>query len=194
VTDPIDSVVYVRVDGDDACLGSVLGASAVLVAGHCLLDDASRPLAPSRVLVVDQANARFSVRSVAVLDPNGAGESVQDFVGRDLGILRIQGDLGARAAPLEVEDHAGLWAVTGLGGELEVTRVAPRAMERDQIFTAPVTCDGDSGGPLFDDRGAIVGVASWRTPGRCGTGASVFTRTLPHLAWIRSVTSEGRSD
>jgi hypothetical protein len=85
VTDRIDSVVYVRADEDDACLGSVLGAGAVLVASHRLLDDVSSTTSPrrrgeaarpSRVLVVDRANARFSVRSVEVLDPNGTGATV----------------------------------------------------------------------------------------------------------------------
>lgn len=49
------------------------------------------------------------------------------------------------------------------------------------------TCMGDSGGPLINQIGAVVGVVSWGVP--CGTASpDVFARTFPHLNFISGTT------
>lgn len=46
-------------------------------------------------------------------------------------------------------------------------------------------CGGDSGGPIVNNQGEVVGVASW-TVRPCGSHPTVFKRVAHHLEWIQS--------
>jgi len=58
------------------------------------------------------------------------------------------------------------------------------------LYARAATCGGDSGGPLFEDLDRLIAVASWRSPGPCGTGTSVFTRTDTYQPWIEKAVRE----
>ena len=53
------------------------------------------------------------------------------------------------------------------------------------------TCRGDSGGPVIDEMGNIIGVVSWGKSRCLGDGQpGVYTRVASYAQWIDSVISE----
>jgi len=67
----------------------------------------------------------------------------------------------------------------GLDGVLRVATTRVRAVRGAVLAADPVTCAGDSGGPLLDAQGRLAGVLSGAV-GRCGEGESRYT--LIHAA------------
>ncbi len=58
-----------------------------------------------------------------------------------------------------------------------------------ELLTGESTCFGDSGGPLFDSTGSIVGVTSRGIDDSCIDRPSVFSDTATHAALIRTAFS-----
>ena len=176
------AVVRIEVDDVPVCMGTVVDDGWVLTARHCVT-------APDRVTVlasrlrVRNGDSVFVVDEVSVqalgheFDRHDQLE-VQDLAGADIALVRVP----SLVASLQVaNDVSGeLFAL----GSQQLRRVAVLSIEERQVFTTGLTCQGDSGGPLFDAQRRVVGVASWRTPGACGTGTSVFTRVSAHRGWI----------
>lgn len=68
------------------------------------------------------------------------------------------------------------------------------AVESLTVYVDGATCPRDSGEPLLTTAGALLGVASWRTQGACGTGLSAFTRVEPRAAWVQDIRGRRRVD
>jgi hypothetical protein len=84
-------------------------------------------------------------------------------------------DLGPAPRPGDAMIAAGFGLdERGADGVLRAATTRVRAVSGDVASTDPVTCDGDSGGPLLDRDGAVVGVLSGAV-GACGAGESRYT-------------------
>jgi hypothetical protein len=68
----------------------------------------------------------------------------------------------------------------------------PYDVPAGDLSTGESTCLGDSGGPLFDEGGSIVGVTSRGIDGECVDRPSVFASVAAHVALIeRAATAAG---
>jgi hypothetical protein len=65
----------------------------------------------------------------------------------------------------------------------------PVDVKPGELLTGESTCYGDSGGPLFDDKGSIVGVTSRGIDDLCVDRPSVFSDTATHAALLRTAFS-----
>ena len=175
------AIVHIDVDDAPTCLGSAVAPEWVLTARHCVTDDAYRPLEAGR-LRIRHGNRALVAQAVHLqpLDQHHKHNALADLAGEDIALLHVP-DLMA-ANTLALADEVAPTAFAVVSGQLQPAPV--RAVEAAQVFTEGVTCPGDSGGPLFDASHHLIGIASWRTPGACGTGTSVFTRVSAHHAWI----------
>jgi hypothetical protein len=148
----------VTIEGAPHCTAVAIGPCEVLTAGHCVREDLAVDGVP--VLAADRAPAA------------------------DLALLQL-------ARPLPVARLEVPAAPPTRGALVEVRRLSTAAsavvLERDagQLYTTPATCAGDSGAPLFDEAGRLVGLASSRARAACGQGPSVFVELSPHATWIR---------
>ncbi len=89
-------------------------------------------------------------------------------------------------------------------GSLKITAVGPASQTyttKDQkaiaftvhageIITGESTCFGDSGGPLFDAHGSIIGMTSRGLDGECIDRPSIFTDTASHANLIAQAATE----
>lgn len=89
-------------------------------------------------------------------------------------------------------------------GSLKITAVGPAShtyTTKDQkaiaftvhggeIVTGESTCFGDSGGPLFDAQGRIIGMTSRGLDGECIDRPSIFTDTASHADLIAQAATE----
>lgn len=162
---PVVALLLSRDDGT-SCHAVCVGRGVALTAAHCL--DGSRQE------VVREGGARAIVRGHRV-GRGGLGHAR----GRGAG---LRDDLAALDVG-EICDRAPTAASVGVGATVHlqrrVERDAPkeavvRARGSGLVITTPVVCAGDSGAPLVDARGRLVGVAVARTFEGCATGGSVF--------------------
>lgn len=76
-------------------------------------------------------------------------------------------------------------------GDAAYTTAAGRTIAYDvpdgDFATGESTCFGDSGGPLFDAQGRLVGVTSRGVDDDCLDRPSLFTSVAAHEAWFRAV-------
>ncbi len=61
----------------------------------------------------------------------------------------------------------------------------PYQIPSGDVATGESTCFGDSGGPLFDDAGAVVGVTSRGIDGECTDRPSIYASVAAHEQLIR---------
>ena len=162
-------------------MGSVIAQQWILTARHCVTDDAYVAL-DLGCLRIRQGDHRLVAQAVHLQPLRGQHEhnALADLAGEDIALLHVPDLMGANT--LALADEVGQASFAIVSGQLQPAPL--RAVEAAQIFTEGVTCAGDSGGPLLDASHDLVGIASWRTPGACGTGTSVFTRVSTHRAWI----------
>jgi secreted trypsin-like serine protease len=89
-------------------------------------------------------------------------------------------------------------------GSLKITAVGPAShtyttkdqkaiaftVHAGEIVTGESTCFGDSGGPLFDAHGSIIGMTSRGLDGECIDRPSIFTDTASHADLIAQAATE----
>jgi hypothetical protein len=153
----LEAVVLVQ-QGSTMCAGVHVGGGRIATAYHCVASG-GRPLLTTR----DGTRVSGRVRSVsprldlAVLDaPALASRKALPLA---LSPPALGAPVTALGHPLAVQPPSGLLEGTlrWSAGQGVVSAVGPRALQ----VTAPLN-PGNSGGPLVDERGSVVGIASRR--------------------------------
>lgn len=185
------ALVSVWLDGEAHCLGVAIDAETVITAKHCVqrVNDMA-PLHPGRFIVVGSGSGR---QVVAVEPIPGGYQQLGELVGRDLAILEVRGEPleGAKMTNTPLGSGDEVFFLPRDGGDARSGAV--RASTSRELMTDPLTCEGDSGGPLFDSRGSVVGIASWRSGSQCGDGLSAFVQLGPNSEWLEEARSRRSS-
>lgn len=181
ITGELDSVVAISLRrarcGDSAsvlCTGSLIAPDAVLSAAHCF--DSMRPGLAYEVFVGEAVGA--NAQAISVLEVIGHPDFDSDTRQNDVAVLwlarPVQG-VSPEKLPESTTTQPGLddrVVLAGFGATTAGT--APDGLKRMGIGSVAelrpgvvtvspdpsVSCVGDSGGPLFNEAGGLVGVAS----------------------------------
>jgi len=152
---------------------------------------------PAPETIVTNAHVVAGVDRPQVRRPDGRvlNATVQVFdPDRDLAVLRVDG-LGQAPLPVDSADVGEAGAVFGHPGGQNAIEVSPARVEsrltalgrdiynrsvarRDVLVLASELAPGDSGGPVVDTGGAVVGVAFAIAPDRSGTAYALTEREL----------------
>jgi hypothetical protein len=175
------------------CSGALVAPTVVLTAHHCLAGSRGRDWT---VLVGERPPLWDAARGREVVLP----EDVDDRVAEDLALLVLAGDPGlpsyvpaADLGALAVGDEV---TVVGYGlDERGDSGYRQRgAMTVAEIFPLSLTLvgdaypySGDSGGPIFDQRGQVIGVVS-----RGWDGGVIVGRVDAHRWFLDDVLRENR--
>lgn len=192
------AVVALVVGGNKLCTGSLVGPRTVLTARHCIAQTVLGVTCPPETA---QVGAQVDPASITIVRGNDVDSGEVVALGAALfvpsGDALCEADLalvtldraveGTRplrlsVAPLAEGDHAvavGFGRTTNEGGagKKRVRRdVAVKALSVYEVWVGEGTCHGDSGGPLLDASGRILGVLSRGGPGCTGPVENVYTR------------------
>jgi hypothetical protein len=189
------AIVYLSM-GNSACTGSVIDPRVVLTAKHCVEGvDASwvevfkgdNPYGGGGETIASAGD----ITDIQVYDQGWGIEGVDIallIAGRDLDVdpvpylrdenLPSQGDLVEAAGYGQSDDWSspdgnkrrGSGSITDNWGV--------------EISTTPITCYGDSGGPLFDEQGVVIGITSRGTQEACSAGDDIYTNVGHFASWI----------
>lgn len=195
--------VYLMQRGGFVCTGSLIAPRVVLTALHCV--DSGGGVGPAsqfsigvgpradgssvyaRVSEVRTARAsRFEGNDIAVLLLTSAGSLTPyevSFVAPRVGDPIIGIGYGQTNG-----SRRGLPAGRKYRGASTIGRLG--AMEI--VTQRALPCYGDSGGPLFDAAGRVIGVVSRGTASMCEGGSGIYTRVDAHRALIeRAIADTG---
>lgn len=187
--------VYLMYRGGFVCTGSLIAPRVALTALHCV--DSGGGVGPASAFSIGvgpRADGREVYARVSEIRTPRSGS----FAGNDIAVL-ILASAGSLtpyepsfAAPRVGDPVVGIGYGQTNGSRRGLPsgrkyRGASRigALGRMEIVTAgPLSCYGDSGGPLFDAAGRVIGVVSRGTAGTCEGGSTIYTRVDAHRALI----------
>ena len=188
------STVYLMTSGRFGCTGSLVAPRVVLTAMHCV-EGGTRGMS---IGVGPRADgSREYARVTAARTPRGGG-----FEGNDIAVLLLDraGDLTPYALGTDAPVRGAAIVGVGYGQTSDASRAAGRkyrgtstigSVTANEIITSgPLSCYGDSGGPLFDASGRVIGVVSRGTASTCGGGRTIYTRVDAHRAMIDAAIRE----
>lgn len=205
-----DSVVAVVAQDSSSrialCSGSVIGPYHVMTAKHCVFDEAGkrRPASAFTVAVGNDLTVQSGVSAVSRVSDvrTTPGSDIDTDVrnGDDIAILLCSSKLRPTALRTATRgpDVGSEVTIIGFGrtmpgvpdqsdagikfiGTTEVTGLDSHLIQTEGDSA---TCEGDSGGPLLDESGAVAGITSFGLDMECLGSKSLYTRVSRHAALI----------
>ena len=184
--------------GEAACTGTVISPTVLLTAGHCA-GGFSYEYNPAQSADPFSNSAGWIAAAAAIANPAYNGDTTKGY---DVAVVELVTPTSITPSPLGAAPTAGE-SVTAVGYGLTQpgTSGAVGTKERKTFPVASVathefvagpedTCHGDSGGPVFDASGAIVGTTSYGDTSNC-VGNDHFMRVDDNLDFLGQYVGAG---
>lgn len=183
------AVIALDTAAGSVCSATVIAPNAVLTARHCVMSrDMSQLLEAVEIRVQHLGTYYYGLELHAP-----SGNALSD----DIAILVVRGRIPLTPATISRDpafqgDPAvvvGYGVVPGIPPGVKSHIIVPIAeLVLGMIVVPPAICRGDSGGPLLDGSGQVLGVASFifsETPNPvCMEAPGAYVALFSHLPWV----------